>query len=47
MGVKDAAIKAAIFVLVGVSTIIVGAFMLRGTMRMWDRDDDHPKRNSD
>jgi hypothetical protein len=27
------------FVAVGIVTIIVGAFMLRGTMHMWDKDD--------
>jgi hypothetical protein len=33
------------FVVVGIVTIIVGAFMLRGTMHMWDKpkDDDSKK----
>lgn len=45
MGVREAAIKAAVFVLVGISAIIVGAFMLRGTMRMWDRKNDDQLRS--
>ena len=37
--------KAFAFVAVGIVTIIVGAFMLRGTMHMWDKDkkDDESK----
>lgn len=33
------------FVIVGIVTIIVGAFMLRGTMHMWDKSkkDDESK----
>lgn len=48
MGVKEAVVNTAIFVLAGISAIIVGAFMLRGTMRMWDRkDDDHLHKGTD
>ncbi|MFY9300487.1 MAG: hypothetical protein WAO91_04790 [Candidatus Nitrosotenuis sp.] len=32
--------KALSFVIVGIVTIIVGAFMLRGTMHLWDKNPD-------
>jgi hypothetical protein len=32
--------KAFAFVIIGIVTIIVGAFMLRGTMHMWDKKKD-------
>ena len=31
------------FVVVGLGTIIVGSFMIRGTMHMWDNVDDEGK----
>ena len=33
------------FVAVGIVTIIVGAFMLRGTMHMWDKPKDDSKKD--
>ncbi len=39
MSVLRAISGAAIFVVAGLVAIIVGAFMLRGNMRMWDRRD--------
>jgi len=33
------------FVVVGIVTIIVGAFMLRGTMHMWDKPKDDSKKD--
>lgn len=33
-------IKVFSFIAVGIVTIIVGAFMLRGTMHLWDRQKD-------
>lgn len=30
------------FIATGVIAIAVGAFMIRGTMHMWDRPDDDP-----
>ena len=37
------------FIAVGIVTIIVGAFMLRGTMHLWDKkpDDEDPKKSGD
>ncbi|MEM2159825.1 MAG: hypothetical protein QXN55_02585 [Candidatus Nitrosotenuis sp.] len=35
--------KAIAFAAVGIVTIIVGAFMIRGTMHMWDKDDESKK----
>lgn len=37
--------KAFAFVIVGLVTIIVGAFMIRGTMHMWDKKDDESKKD--
>ena len=34
------------FIAVGIVTIVVGAFMLRGTMNMWNRRKDDPDRES-
>lgn len=36
------------FIVVGIVTIIVGAFMLRGTMHLWDKkpDDEDSKDSS-
>lgn len=31
-------LKVFAFIAVGVVTIVVGAFMLRGTMHLWDKD---------
>ena len=37
--------KGLAFVAIGIVTIIVGAFMIRGTMHLWDRKDkDEPKK---
>jgi hypothetical protein len=36
--------KLFVFVVVGLGTIIVGSFMIRGTMHMWDNKDDDEKR---
>jgi len=36
--------KIFIFVIVGLGAIIVGSFMIRGTMHMWDNKDDEKKR---
>ena len=36
--------KAFAFVAIGIVTIVVGAFMIRGTMHLWDKKDkDSPK----
>ena len=35
--------KLFIFVIVGIGTIIVGSFMIRGTMHMWDNVDEDGK----
>ena len=39
MGIARALISGAAFVVVGLAAIIVGAFMLRGNLHMWDRKD--------
>ena len=39
MGLARALIGGAAFVVVGLAAIIVGAFMLRGNLHMWDRKD--------
>jgi len=39
VSIKDIG-KLFIFVVVGIGTIIVGSFMIRGTMHMWDNVDD-------
>lgn len=31
--------KAFAFVIIGIVTIVVGAFMIRGTMHLWDKRD--------
>ncbi|MGY8729430.1 MAG: hypothetical protein ACKVJ0_01310 [Nitrosopumilus sp.] len=36
--------KLFVFVVVGLGTIIVGSFMIRGTMHMWDNEKDEKKR---
>ena len=36
--------KLFVFVVVGLGTIILGSFMIRGTMHMWDNKDDEKKR---
>ena len=36
--------KLIIFVVGGLVAIIVGSFMIRGTMHMWDNEDDGKKR---
>lgn len=37
MKVIGAVARAVVFVVVGLAAIVVGAFMLRGNMHMWDR----------
>ena len=36
--IKDVG-KLFVFVVVGLGTIILGSFMIRGTMHMWDKKD--------
>lgn len=43
MSVWHSLIKVFSFMAVGIVTIIVGAFMLRGTMNMWNKDKDDEK----
>jgi hypothetical protein len=46
MSIFGSIVKVFSFIAVGIVTIIVGAFMLRGTMHMWDKkkdQDDEPK----
>lgn len=38
-GIKNVS-KLFVFIIGGLVAIIVGAFMIRGTMHMWDNDDD-------
>ena len=40
-GIRDVA-RLFGFIASGIVAIVVGAFMLRGTMHMWDRDKDDP-----
>ena len=42
--IKDVG-KLFVFVVVGLGTIILGSFMIRGTMHMWDNKDDGKKRH--
>ncbi|MDB4849940.1 hypothetical protein OAH42_00375 [Nitrosopumilus sp.] len=42
VSIKDIG-KLFIFLVVGLGTIIVGSFMIRGTMHMWDNVDDEKK----
>jgi len=45
MSLLSSVAKVLSFVIVGIVTIIVGAFMIRGTMHLWDRqkkDDTDP-----
>ena len=37
MGVARMLVSGVVFVAVGLAAIVVGAFMLRGNMHMWDR----------
>jgi hypothetical protein len=37
--------KACAFVAIGIVTIVVGAFMIRGTMHLWDKKDDELKKD--
>lgn len=37
MGIGGKLASGAAFVVVGLAAIVVGAFMLRGNMHMWDR----------
>lgn len=39
MSILHTIAKGFAFVIVGLVTIIVGAFMIRGTMHMWDKND--------
>ena len=34
-----------VFIAVGLATIIVGSFMIRGNMHMWDKDKDSDERD--
>jgi uncharacterized membrane protein len=40
MSILGSIVKVFSFIAVGIVTIVVGAFMLRGTMRMWDKKKD-------
>ena len=42
VNIKDIG-KLFIFLVVGLGTIIVGSFMIRGTMHMWDNVEDEGK----
>ena len=42
VSIKDVG-KLFVFVVVGLGTIILGSFMIRGTMHMWDNKDDEKK----
>ena len=42
VSIKDIG-KLFIFVVVGLGTIIVGSFMIRGTMHMWDNVDEEKR----
>ena len=42
VSIKDIG-KLIIFVVGGLVAIIVGSFMIRGTMHMWDNEDDEKK----
>lgn len=45
MSILHTIAKGFAFVAVGLVTIIVGAFMIRGTMHMWDKNDkDKPEK---
>jgi len=44
VSIKDIG-KLFIFIIGGLVAIIVGSFMIRGTMHMWDNKDDDEKRN--
>lgn len=37
--------KAIAFAVIGIVTIIVGAFMIRGTMHLWDNSKDKSKKD--
>ena len=39
-GVARTAGRACVFVAGGIAVVIVGSFMIRGAMRMWDRADE-------
>lgn len=39
MAVVRTIINVIVFIAAGLAAIVVGAFMLRGTMKMWDRRD--------
>ncbi len=36
-----------LFIFTGLIAIIVGSFMVRGTMHMWDNPDDNKKKKKD
>ena len=36
-----------VFIVGGLVAIIVGSFMIRGTMHMWDNPDDHADKEKD
>lgn len=42
-GIRDVG-RFFVFVVGGIVAIIVGSFMIRGTMHMWDRPEDDKKR---
>ncbi|MBS1268566.1 MAG: hypothetical protein MAG458_01297 [Nitrosopumilus sp.] len=39
--------KIFLFIVGGLAAIIVGSFMIRGTMHMWDNPEDHKTRTKD
>ncbi|MCV0391847.1 MAG: hypothetical protein K5790_00975 [Nitrosopumilus sp.] len=45
-GIKDIG-KFFVFIVGGLVAIIVGSFMIRGTMHMWDNPDDEKKDKKD
>lgn len=46
MSVWSSVVKVFLFIAVGIATIIVGAFMLRGTMNMWGKPKKDDKKES-
>jgi hypothetical protein len=46
MSLFSSVAKVLLFVIVGIVTIIVGAFMIRGTMHLWDKKKDDKDKES-
>lgn len=44
--IKDVG-KFFVFIIGGLVAIIVGSFMIRGTMHMWDKSEDHKDEDKD